>query len=266
MNKIATTVNNTSYVFSADSIIDVYIDIYPPIKLPNNKILHSIPVNCLDHASDFMLAYGDKITLTTSNNNMPLLKVVTPSNNNRFNVNMTTCPMCGAPLLKDLRTGVLRCLNKDCNGQIYNSLTMFLAALGITLQGVNYQIIQSLFAKNKIHSLVDIFMLSYDQIADEVISLSDASVFVQYIHSVRGNVTIKQFLRGLNVPGMTYTTIDQIQDMFTQNNFTILDACQLLDSTFLEMNSNIDWSSWLDFIALPGNKNLVYTLSTILYI
>lgn len=266
MNKVMTTVNNTSYVFSTDSAVDVYIDIYPSIKLPNNKILHSIPVNCLDHASDFVLAYGDKIALTTSDNNMPLLKVVTPSNNNRFNVNMTTCPMCGAPLFKDSHTGVSRCLNRDCCGQMYNSLSMFLAALGITLQGVNYQIIQSLFAKNRIHSLVDIFMLSYDQIADDLISLSDASVFVQYIHSVRGNVTIKQFLRGLNVPGMSYTTIDQIQDMFTQNNFTILDACRLLDPIFLEMNSNIDWSGWLDFIALPGNKNLVYVLSTILYI
>lgn len=266
MNKITTTVNNTSYVFSTDNVINTYIDIYPAIKLPNGNVLHSIPVNCLDPSSDFVLAQGDRISLTTSDNNLPLLKVVTPSNNNRFNVNMTTCPICGEPLLRDIRTGELRCINRGCSGQIYNTLSMFLAALGITLQGINYQIIQSLFAKNRIRSLIDIFMLSHDQIADDVISLSDASVFVQYIHSVRGHVSIKQFLCGLNIPNMSYNTIDQIHDIFLRNHFTILDASRLLEPSFYEMYPEVDWSSWLDFISLPANKNLVYVLSSILYI
>ena len=85
MNKITTTVNNTSYVFSTDNVLNIYIDIYPSIKLPNGNILHSIPVNCLDPSSDFILARGDKIELTTSNNNLPLLRVIAPSDNNRFN-------------------------------------------------------------------------------------------------------------------------------------------------------------------------------------
>lgn len=266
MNKITTTVNNTSYVFSTDSVLDLYINIYPTIKLNDNKILHSIPVNCLDPSSDFNLAYGDKIELTTSENNLPLLKVIAPSKNNRFSVNITKCPICGEPLLRDLHTGVLRCINRNCGGQIYNSLFMFLAALGITLQGMNYQIIQSLFAKNRIHSLVDIFMLSHEQIVDETISLSDASVFVQYIHSVRGSVTIKQFLCGLNIPNMSYDTIDKIQDIFIYNNFTVLDTNKLLDRSFIEQYPAIDWTSWIDFISLPANMNLIYTLSNILYI
>lgn len=266
MNKIITTINNTSYVFSNDSVLDVYIDIYPTIKLHDNRILHSIPVNCLDPSSDFNLAYGDRVELTTSENNLPLLKVIAPSNNNRFSVNITECPICGEPLLRDLRTGTLRCINRNCSGQIYNSLSMFLAALGITLQGINYQIIQSLFAKDRIHNLVDIFMLSHEQIADETINLSDARVFVHYIHSVRGSVTIKQFLCGLNIPNMSYDTIDKIQDIFICNNFTVLDTSRLLDHSFVDQYPNVDWTSWLDFISLPANRNLIYVLSNILYI
>lgn len=266
MNKITTTVNNTSYVFSTDNVLNIYIDIYPSIKLPNGNILHSIPVNCLDPSSDFILARGDKIELTTSNNNLPLLRVIAPSDNNRFNVNMTTCPMCGEPLLRDLRTGELRCINRGCSGQIYNTLFMFLAALGITLQGINYQIIQSLFAKDRIHSLTDIFLISHDKIADESISLADASVFIQYIHSVRGHVSIKQLLCGFNIPNMSYNTIDQIQDIFNNNHFTVLDASRLLEPSFYEMYPEVNWSSWLDFISVPTNRNLVYVLSSILYI
>ena len=265
-NIILTTINRMSYTFSPDNSVEVYIDICPTIKLNNNKILRSIPVSCLDLGSDFMLAKDDKISFTTSNNNLPLLKIITPSDEERINVQMSVCPICGEPLLRDSITGVSRCINKNCSGQLYNALFIFLAALGITIQGVNYQIIQSLFARDKIHSFVDIFMLQCEQIYDDVISSMDASAFIQYIHSVRGHTNVKQLLCGLNIPNMQYTTIDQIQEMFNINGWSILDICKLLDENCFNMFPHIDWSAWRDFISLKNNRDLVYLLSTILYI
>jgi hypothetical protein len=265
-NIILTTINRTSYTFSPDNSVEVYIDICPTIRLNNNKILRSIPVSCLDLGSDFLLAKGDKISFTTSCNNRPLLKIVTPSEEERINVQLSVCPICGEVLLRDPITGVSRCINKNCSGQLYNALFMFLAALGITIQGVNYQIIQSLFARDKIHSLVDIFMLRCEQIYDDVISPMDASTFIQYIHSVRGHTSVKQLLCGLNIPNMQYTTIDQIQEAFNASGWSILDMCKLLDGNCFIMFPNIDWSAWSNFISLKNNRDLIYLLSTILYI
>jgi NAD-dependent DNA ligase len=265
-NKILTTINRTSYTFSPDNSVEVYIDICPTIKLNNNKILQSIPVSCLDLESDFALANGDKISFTTSNNNLPLLKIVKPSTEERVNVRLSVCPICGEPLLRDAVTGVSRCLNKNCSGQLYNALFIFLASLGISIQGVNYQIIQSLFARDKIHSFVDLFMLRCEQICDDVISPIDASTFIQYIHSVRGHTTVKQLLCGLSIPNMQYTTIDQIQELFNISNWSVLDMCKLLDHSYLNTFPYIDWSAWRDFISLKNNRDLIYLLSTILYI
>ena len=265
-NMILTTVNRMSYTFSPDNSVEVYIDICPTIRLTNNKILRSVPVSCLDLGSDFMLAKGDKISFTTSNNNQPLLKIVTPSCEERVNAQLSVCPICGEPLLRDPITGVSRCINKNCSGQLYNALFIFLAALGISIQGTNYQIIQSLFARDKIHSLVDIFMLQCEQIYDDVISVMDASAFIQYIHSVRGHTNVKQLLCGLSIPNMQYTTIDQIQEAFNVNGWSVLDMCRLLDGNILQQFPQIDWSAWNDFISLKNNRDLIYLLSTILYI
>lgn len=266
-NEIITKVSEMSYAFSPDSILTSSIDIHPYITLHNGVTLRSIPVSWLNNQSDFNIAVGDTISLTAiPNSELPLLKVKAPSPNTRVDIRLTHCPICGEPLHYDSTHNVTRCLNCSCAGQLYTKLITFLAALGLSMQGTNYKIIQSLFANASINSLADIFMLHNENIVTDSVSLVDANAFIQYIHSVRGHTNVKQFLCGLNIPNMQYTTIDQIQSLFNNNGWSILDMCSLLNENTLSMYPDIDWSAWRDFISLPGNQRLIYILATVLYI
>lgn len=266
MNKVFTNVDNVSYVFSPDSSLDVYIDIHPGIKLNNSSILKRVPIHCLDTASDFALAKGDAISFSVGEQNRPLLKIEDMSDNDRVDMRLTHCPICGQPLFYDAITGTHKCINRTCNGQLPHLILMFLSSLGISLQGGHYHIFNTLLSRDKVRSIVDLFMLKWEDIYCDVIAPMDAQVFVQYIHSIRGNVTVDQFLRSLNIPNMSCTTIEQIKQLFDRNQLTLLDLTSFFDPAVTSQYPDIDWRAWFDFIQLDVNKMLIHQLGTILYV
>lgn len=265
MDKIHTKIDGISYVFSPDSTLDVYIDVYPHIQLNSSSSIRRIPVNCLDYQSDFVLAKDDTIELSASAESRPLLKIKTLSNNEHIDVRLTHCPMCGQPLLR-CSNNTYKCINRNCNGQLPQTILMFLSALGITLQGMHYQIFTSLLARAELHSIIDLFLLRWEQICTETITPIDAQVFIQYIHSIRGNVSVDQFLRSLNIADMSCTTIEQIKELFEANNLSLLDLPTFFDPAVTAMYPNINWAPWHVFTALDINKQLVHDLGTILYV
>lgn len=265
MDKVCTNVEGISYTFLPDSTLDIYIDIYPNIQLNSSSTLRSIPIDCLDCNSDFILAKGDSIELSVSERNKPLLKISNGVIGERSDVRLTHCPMCGQLLLIDQYNN-RKCINRCCNGQLPQTILMFLSSLGITLQGSNYQIFSSLLARDRLHSIVDLFALRWEQLVTDNITSMNAQVFIQYIHSMRGNVSIDRFLRGLNIPGMTCTTIEQIRELFIANNFSLLDLPTFFDPAVTAHYPGIDWVPWHIFTSLDVNRQLVHVLGTILYI
>ena len=142
----------------------------------------------------------------------------------------------------------------------------FLAALGISLTGVNSHIVSSLVCRGKLASLADVFLLNYTDIVDGCITVQEARIFIQYLHSIRGHISIDQLLTSLSIPELDRDTVEAIRDLFIINKFTLLDVNKLFDEKFRLEYKGIDWIAWERFISLEDNRNLILRLSTILYI
>lgn len=259
-DKLEVDVTKVTYVLHADGTVDPYIHFKPTVMLPNNVMLSKIPTWDIDSASDIEIAQGDKICISVSEYNTPLVKIVVPSDQRRFDILPDVCPMCGSPLIQH------RCLNRACGAQMYHTVLMLLSALGLSLQGSTLKIIDLLLSGNKINNPADVFLFSWRDVCFDNVSSLEARMFVQYIHSVRSSVSIEQLLRGLNIPNLTDTTIEKIALIFNTNHWSLLDLSQLFSEENRDIYKDIDWSAWNDFISIDSNKVTINRLCSILYI
>ena len=257
-----------TYIYHADGAIEPYLNLYPGISLDEYTHVAKLSVLALSEDSDFDIAAGDTVTFSVSRDNELLATVVnkSKSDNKRINLKLDTCPVCGSKLVHFTDGDLGCCINRSCNAQLYNNLITFLAALGISLTGVNSHIVSSLVCRGKLASLADVFLLNYTDIVDGCITVQEARIFIQYLHSIRGHISIDQLLTSLSIPELDRDTVEAIRDLFIINKFTLLDVNKLFDEKFRLEYKGIDWIAWERFISLEANRNLILRLSTILYI
>ena len=263
---ITPEVAKITYAYHADGAVEPYINFYPGIALDEYTYVTKLPLHSFSSDSDFDIAAGDVLSLSASKDDKILAKITTKSANRRINLKLDKCPVCGSKLIQFTPDGPGCCLNRSCGAQLYSNLLAFLATMGISLTGINGHIISSLVCRGKLTSIVDIFMLNYSDICDGCITESEARIFIQYIHSIRGHVTIDQLLKSLVIPGLKLEDIESIRNLFIINKFTLLDVQYLFDKSITSQYKGIDWTAWERFISIDANRELIVRLCAILYI
>jgi hypothetical protein len=117
-----------------------------------------------------------------------------------------------------------------------------------------------------VRSPADLFWLNTEQICSEDVSITEAQLFQQFIHCIRGNVTLFQFFKSLNIFEMTDDDINSIVQMMTQNNMSLLNIPEIMNIDFINSHPEINWNSWLNYISCENNRMYAIRLSKVLYI
>lgn len=267
--QLEVTVTGSLYTYQCDGSIEPYICISPAILSVDNKLIHRIPVAYLDKDSDFCLAKGDRIALTISKKLKLLLKVVssTASNEEKVDLLSDRCPICHEILHAPIAPNSIGCcVNRSCGAQVLNATLLFLSSLQLAMTGNNLKILNLLYAEGKLSEISDVFRANLSDLYFDDITEIDARTFIQYIHSVRGNVNVSQVLRGLNIPNLSSETIEQVACIFTENQYVLPQLPNFFEEEYLSKYPNIDWTAWKDFIKVYKNQELIKKLCTILYI
>lgn len=255
-----------TYVYHADGAVEPYINFNPGIALDENTYVTKLSLLTFSSDSDTDIAIGDTLTLAVSNDEKILAKVTERSTNKRIQFRLKECPICGSKLVYTGDKDLGCCINRSCGAQLHSNLLVFLATMGVSLTGVNGHIISSLICRGKLTSIADLFLMDYSDICDGYVSGQEARVFIQYIHSIRGHVTIDSLLKSLSIPDLKLDDIEKIRDLFIFNKFTLLDVVNLFDKSFTQKYRGIDWTAWERFTAVEDNRELIKRLCLILYI
>lgn len=262
---LSVNAHKLSYVYRLDGTIVPYINILPPISLPDGNIIRKFPIiSTAEGVKD--IAQRDRLTITVPEDKTQsaVISITEHSDLPRKPLHPTTCPVCGEPLFPSA-VGMGRCLNRCCMGQMAPAILLFLSSIGVAVQYPFKKILDNLLARGSIRSLVDIFKLEdADLIFDDVTPL-EARAFQQYVHSVRGSVTVNQLLNGLRVPQMTRADTDEVYRQFAAKKYTLKQLPEFFD-TGRQMEINIKWDGWNELVSLELNREVIAELCQILYL
>ena len=77
----------------------------------------------------------------------------------------TTCPVCGAPAVREEGEAITRCIGIECKAQALRSIEHFASKQGMEIDGLGISIIEQLMEKKLVNNIADIYSLSLEDVA-----------------------------------------------------------------------------------------------------
>ena len=77
-----------------------------------------------------------------------------------------TCPVCGAPVVRDEDGAAMRCTGAECPAQLSRNLAHFVSREAMDIDGLGSAIIDQLIANKMIANPADLYQLDYDAFAE----------------------------------------------------------------------------------------------------
>ncbi len=108
---------------------------------------------------------GDKVIILRSGDVIPkIVKVITAERDGseRAVERPTHCPVCGGELLDE--GALIKCQNLACDARVVNSIIYFASKPCLNIDGLGDKIVEALYAAGKVHSVIDLFRLTYDDL------------------------------------------------------------------------------------------------------
>lgn len=75
-----------------------------------------------------------------------------------------TCPVCGAPVVRDEDGAALRCTGAECPAQLLRNLTHFASRNAMDIDGLGPAVMQNLIDSGLIHTAADLYALQSEQL------------------------------------------------------------------------------------------------------
>ena len=76
-----------------------------------------------------------------------------------------TCPVCGAPTVRDEEGSFLRCTGAECPAQLSRNIAHFVSRDAMDIEGLGSAIVEELIRRELIHSPADIYSLTLEEIS-----------------------------------------------------------------------------------------------------
>lgn len=77
----------------------------------------------------------------------------------------TTCPVCGAPAVREEGESAVRCTGIECPAKALRNIVHFASDEGMDIEGLGYKIVEQLIEKGLISNIADIYDLKLEDIA-----------------------------------------------------------------------------------------------------
>ena len=141
--------------------------ILEPVSLAGSKISKTTL-----HNEDFIkekdLKIGDTVVIQKAGDVIP--EIVEVKVNKRTGQEKEfqmpkTCPVCGAPAIREEGEAAIRCTGIECPAKLFRNLVHFVSREAMNIDGLGENIISQLLDKKLIENIADIYTLDFDSIA-----------------------------------------------------------------------------------------------------
>ena len=141
--------------------------ILEPVKVAGSTIAKTTL-----HNEDFIkekgLMIGDTVVIQKQGDVIPevvdVIKEKRTGQEQEF-IMPTTCPVCGAPVVREEGEAVSRCIGIECSAKILRNIAHFVSKEGMDIDGLGIKIIEQLVDKGLIKNIADLYTLTVDDIA-----------------------------------------------------------------------------------------------------
>ena len=123
------------------------------------------------HNEDFVkekgLKIGDRVIIQKAGDVIPevVKAVIQKRDGTEKDFTMpTTCPVCGAPTIREEGEAAVRCTGIECPAKLYRNIVHFVSRDAMNIDGLGENIISTLLEKDMISNIADIYDLKYEDI------------------------------------------------------------------------------------------------------
>ena len=165
----------------------------------------------------------------------------------------TTCPVCGAPVVREEGEVVSRCIGVECSAKLLRNIAHFVSKEGMDIDGLGIKIIEQLVDKSLIKNIADIYTLTIDEIASlKKNGKKFAQNLIDAINASKNNDLYKlitalgiRHIGAKSAKGLTkkYKSIDEISNASLEELSNINDVGEITAKSvyeFFRQNQTID--------------------------
>ena len=253
-----------AYKFPPEEVVTKLIDIIYTVgrtgKITPNAVLEPVRVagsvvqRATLHNEDFIadkgLMIGDYVIIRKAGDVIP--EVVRPVKSRRSGLEqpfhmITTCPVCGSPLIR--KDAMHFCLNPNCDARKVESIIHFSSKDAMDIEGLGEKVAEEFFAEGFIHDVANIYKLSEHR--EEVINLEgwkEKSIdnLLQAIEKSKEN-SLERVLFGLGIKEvgekMAKTLSRKYQNIDNLMNATEEELLEIPDVGPILAKSLVNWFS-----------------------
>lgn len=112
-----------------------------------------------------------------------------------------TCPVCGAPAVRDPDGAAMRCTGAECPAQLLRNITHFASRDAMDIEGLGPAVVQQLVKNHLIDGVADLYSLTVETILDanlDGIKLKSAENLVRAIEKSKSN-DLAKLIYGLGI-------------------------------------------------------------------
>ena len=212
------------------------------------------------HNEDFIkekgLKIGDTVVIQKQGDVIPevvdVLKDKRTGEEKNFSM-PTTCPVCGAPVVREEGEAVSRCIGVECSAKLLRNIAHFVSKEGMDIDGLGIKIIEQLVDKSLIKNIADIYTLTIDEITSlKKNGKKFAQNLIDAINASKNNDLYKlitalgiRHIGAKSAKGLTkrYKSIDEISNASLEELSNINDVGEITAKSvyeFFRQNQTID--------------------------
>lgn len=144
--------------------------VFDPIRLCGTTVTRATLHN-QDFIHKLHIGIGDTVVVYKSGEIIPKIKCAVPKKRPAGTKDFElpkTCPVCGAPIVREKNAADMRCINPECPAQLKRHLINFVGRSAMDIKGFGDELISALCDKGYLKNLADLFDLKDKR--DELVS------------------------------------------------------------------------------------------------
>ena len=166
-----------------------------------------------------------------------------------------TCPVCGAPVSRDVDGAAVRCTGAECPAQLLRNITHFASRDAMDIDGLGPAVIQQFIDAGLVHSAADLYNLRAADIAKlDRMGEKSADNAIRAIEKSKGN-DLAKLLYGLGIRQVGVKAARVLANHF--KSFDALAAASLEELTEIDDVGAITAQFILDWLASPQSRDLM---------
>lgn len=138
-----------------------------PVRLAGTTVTNATLHN-QDFISEKDIRIGDTVVVQKAGEIIPEIVAVVkdkrPAGTQPYHL-PETCPVCGAPVVRDEDGAHMRCTGAECPAQLLRNLTHFASRDAMDIEGLGPAVIEALVGAGLVHTPADLYRLDLEQVA-----------------------------------------------------------------------------------------------------